>query len=801
MSIFEELAVKLSLDSAEFSNGIGKAVGDLNKGFLDLGNTVNMAVGGAMIGAGVAVGGFLVSSVQAAAEAEKSQAQLAAVIQSTGGAAGMTADAVNKLASGFSTMTPFEDDAIVAGENMLLTFTNIGKDVFPATTETMLDMSTALGQDMKSSAMQLGKALNDPVKGVTALQRVGVTFTDSQKAMIEKMVETGDVAGAQKVILAELNREFGGSAAAAGKTFAGSMEILKNAFGNLQEEIGGKLLPILTPLIQQFAKMASDIIPVVAEKMQFVIDKVLGLYNAFQSGGIDGVITDLKNNFGSFGETVGTVVQFVKDHFEEIKGAFIGIGAALAAAGIVAAVVGIAAAIMNPITLIIAAAALLGAAWAGNWGGIQEKTAAVIAFVQPLFQAFITNMQAIWQGLQPVFRAVGTVINAVIGALAPVFQDLFKQVQGGFVNINPLINAFKTLWTALQPVISAVANVLGVILVAAIGYLSAIIGGLVNAIQPWVTMIVGIVTGFVTMLTGYINVIVGLFTGDMDKVRTGGEQIFSGLKTVVESLITGMVNTVKALISGFVTAFIRFFSGLGVNIAQIVNAMKASVISVINNLAQEAVGLITQFSRNFIVPIVTLPTTVQNLFTTLLANVESALKKLVQSGANLASDFVNNFITPITSMPGRVLDSLSSLVRSIISKLASLPGEAESVGIRMMQGLQDGINSMIFAVIQTVSNFSTDIINKIKALLGISSPSKVMNGIGVNIGEGLIGGIISSIPAIKTAMSGVSAVIQGGFSTEVQSRPASQDRNYAFYAPVYFNSTDDAIVSIQGRAY
>jgi phage-related protein len=519
------------------------------------------------------------------------QAQLAAVIKSTGGAAGMTAEAVNGLANGLSAMTPFEDDAIVAGENMLLTFTNIGKDVFPATTETMLDMSQALGQDMKSSAMQLGKALNDPVKGVTALQRVGVTFTEEQKKMIEKMVETGDVAGAQKVILAELNKEFGGSAVAAGKTFAGSMEILKNTFGNLQEEIGGKLLPVLTPLIQQFAKMASDIIPVVAENMQFVIDKVLGLYNAFQSGGIDGVIADLKKNFGSFGETVGTVVQFVKDHFEEIKGALIGIGTVLAAAGIVAAVVGIAAAIMNPITLIIAAAALLGAAWAGNWGGIQEKTAAVIAFVQPLFQAFITNMQAIWQGLQPVFQAVGTVINAVIGALTPVFQDLFKQVQGGFVNLNPLINAFKTLWTALQPVISAVANVLGVVLVAAVGILSGVIGGLVNAIQPWITMIVGIVTGFVTMLTGYVNVIVGLFTGNMDLARTGSQQVFSGLNTIVTSIITGMVNTVKALISGFVTTFLGFFTKLGVDLNGTVTGIVANVVKWFSELPGKMVDV------------------------------------------------------------------------------------------------------------------------------------------------------------------------------------------------------------------
>ena len=701
MALLEELLVKLSLDDAGFASGIEKSMGSLSKGFMDLGNTVNMAVGGALLGAGAAVGGFLATSISAAADAEKVQAQLAAVIQSTGGAAGMTASAVNDLANGLSKMTPFEDDAIVAGENMLLTFTNIGKDVFPATTETMLDMSQALGQDMKSSAMQLGKALNDPVNGVTALTRVGVTFTDEQKNMIKQMVATGDVAGAQKVILAELNKEFGGSAQAAGKTFAGSLEILKNTFGNLQEEVGGKLLPILTPLIQQFAKMAQDIIPVVAEKMQFVIDKVLALYGAFQEGGIGGFIESLKTNFGEAGTVIGTVVQFITDHIEEVKGAIAGIGVALAAAGIVAAVVGIAAAIANPITLIVGLAALLGAAWAGNWGGIRD-----------------TLMNA-WNAMQPVIEAVRTVITAVINALTPIFQNLFTQVQGGFVNLEPLMKAFGALWVALQPVIENIARVA----VVAIGIAYSALGGIINAIQPFVTMIVGIVTGMVTILTGIINVLVGVFTGNFTLIRTGVEQIIGGMRTVVESYISGMINTVVAFVSGFVETFLGYFSAMGVDVVKIVPKM---------------------------------------------------VDKIVKSFSNLGS--------------------------SVIQQLINLPNDFTDIGISLMQGLINGINSMVLMVITTISGVSELIVSAIKQLLGISSPSKVMRGVGVNIGQGLVGGIMASIPAIQDAMSNVGTTINQGFG-DVQARSMNQSSNYAFYAPVYMNSMEDITTAIQGRSY
>src|SRR5690348_10210996 len=171
-------------------------------------------------------------------QAQASMAQTVAVLKSTHDASGETAQAVADLATQYSHLTLFSDDTVQAAENMLLTFTNIGHNIFPQATKTVLDMSQALGQDTKSSAIQLGKALNDPIQGITALQRVGVTFTDSQKALIKSLVDSGNTAGAQKVILQELQREFGGSAEAAGKTFPGQLQILKQSLDDVKQKIG-----------------------------------------------------------------------------------------------------------------------------------------------------------------------------------------------------------------------------------------------------------------------------------------------------------------------------------------------------------------------------------------------------------------------------------------------------------------------------------------------------------------------------------------------------------------------------------
>lgn len=209
-----------------------------------------LVVGTAAAAVGIgALGAVLKSSVDDAMAAEEAAAQLNATIKSTKGIAGMTAKAVNEQALAFSKLTRFEDDEIAANSAVMLTFTSIGKDIFPRATAASLDLATKFKMQLQPATVMIGKALNDPIKGLTALGKAGVQFTEKQKAMIKAMVEAGDVAGAQKLILAELETQIGGSAEAAGKTAAGQWDIFKNAIGNVKEEIGGALIPVLQKLI------------------------------------------------------------------------------------------------------------------------------------------------------------------------------------------------------------------------------------------------------------------------------------------------------------------------------------------------------------------------------------------------------------------------------------------------------------------------------------------------------------------------------------------------------------------------
>lgn len=249
------LAIQIVADAAKAKKVLAETGSDVeNLGEQTSGMGKAMAAGAAAGVAGLVALG--VGAFNAAAESAKIGRETERVIRTTGAAAWTSADQVGDLAQAISDKTGADDEAIQSGSNLLLTFTNIhnevgaGNDIFDQATQAALDMSTALGSDMSSASIQLGKALNDPIKGVTALSKAGVSFTQQQRDQIKAMVAVGDVLGAQKIVLQEVQKEFGGAAEAAGTP----LDKLRVTLGNFQEDVGAKLIPA----VDAFASFMGD---------------------------------------------------------------------------------------------------------------------------------------------------------------------------------------------------------------------------------------------------------------------------------------------------------------------------------------------------------------------------------------------------------------------------------------------------------------------------------------------------------------------------------------------------------------
>lgn len=244
------LRVRISADLADIKSGLAVLRGELTKVKRESDRArpdmdswskglakVRTQLAG--LGIGVGIGLLLREMVKSTAEADAAVAQLDARLKSTQGAAGLARGELIEMANALQKVTTFSDEAVINAEALLLSFTRVGREVFPRALKSALDLSVGLGQDLQTSIVTLGKALNDPIKGITSLSRAGVQFTASQKEMIKSLVASGETVKAQTLILAELETQFGGSAKAARETFGGAIEGAKNALGELLEGDSG----------------------------------------------------------------------------------------------------------------------------------------------------------------------------------------------------------------------------------------------------------------------------------------------------------------------------------------------------------------------------------------------------------------------------------------------------------------------------------------------------------------------------------------------------------------------------------
>ena len=240
------------------ANKFDRTLGGMNR---TLGQTAtNLGRIGA-IGFGVLTAN-VVAGIATIARLEEVTTATNAVIESTGGVAGQTAEDIRNLAEKYETLNATMDDKVIqSAENVLLTFTKITEDGFEPALEAALNLNQALGggeEGLQGNIILVGKALNDPIRGLTALRRVGVSFTRAQEDQIRALTEANDLYGAQQVILEELEVEFGGQFAAAGDTATARFARFKDAIEDAQVALAGALLPALEKVGARLTDLLAD---------------------------------------------------------------------------------------------------------------------------------------------------------------------------------------------------------------------------------------------------------------------------------------------------------------------------------------------------------------------------------------------------------------------------------------------------------------------------------------------------------------------------------------------------------------
>ena len=478
---------------------------DLGGTMKSVGAKMTLAGAGMTAGLTVPIVKFGQSAVAAFQESAAVAAQTDAVIKSTGGSAGVTAKEVETLSTKLSEMSGVDDEVVASAQNMLMTFTNVKDvggpmgDVFSDTTRLALDMSQALGTDAKSSAMMLGKALNDPTAGLSRLTRSGVVFTEQQKKQVEQLQKSGDTLGAQRVILDEVAKEFGGSAKAFGLSAAG--EGAKNAvkMENAMEELGGTINELLAPVLG------------------FIADKFSAVATWFSK--LPG----------------------------PIKGVIVGLVALVAAAGPVLIIAGSLAvaigAITAPIAIaigVIAALIAIGILLAANWDTVMTALRPVFDFLKGLFIPVWEALKQVWT--DSILPALKDLWNAV-KALWPVLKILLV------VALGPIVAAFFLLMKAL-PVVIKVLGVLIRIVAAVIRVVAELVGWIAERVIGAFTSAWNTAQGVFEKLKSGFDAVRDFAVGVWDAIGNAFDTVVDGIRAAWNATVGGFGFTIPSWVPG-----------------------------------------------------------------------------------------------------------------------------------------------------------------------------------------------------------------------------------------------------------
>lgn len=320
---------------------------DLNKGSGMLGSFASGAVRTlAPVAAALGAAFGARSTLRSAQTQIAAERKLQGVLEATGGAAGLSAQQIAEYASELQSVTNFGDEATIAAAGVLATFKDIKGDNFKTTLALAQDLAATLGGDLKAATLQLGKALNNPAKGYSALAEAGVSFTEQQIEQIKALQASGDLLGAQEIILKELQSEVGGVA----RNMADPLTQAMGVVGDLAENFGFMLLP--------------------------AVNAVSGAVR-----GLLGPATGARATFEAIGQRIGAVVQSVIDFLRANQQTIATIGKFIAIAG------GAAAAIVGITTVATTAGPVLGAAFMVAMGPVGLITAAVVGLGAAIVQA------------------------------------------------------------------------------------------------------------------------------------------------------------------------------------------------------------------------------------------------------------------------------------------------------------------------------------------------------------------------------------------------------------------------------
>ena len=479
------MAIKLPVVSTFDATGLKQAEGAL-KGFGSSLAKIGAAVGAAF--AVRAISNFAKEAVLAAEGVQQANNRIAAIAKSTALFGSETESVTNrmiKFAEAQEMRLAVDAEVIKGVQGQLLTFKALGASadeaggIFDRTTEAAFNMAAAGFGSAESNAIQLGKALEDPVRGLTALRRSGTTFTADQQELIKTLVESGNLLGAQELILGELESQYGGVAEAT----ANASTKIGLAFDNIKEQAGGVLLPIFAELVQGLMPVTEAIGAELGTTLEALSPVLMDIAKM-----IPGLLTAFTPLIPVIGQLAVLFFQMV----EKLLPVFVELFNML-------------------LPIIVQLAPII--------------ADALLVALDALIPVFMTLVEA----LMPIVEALLPVFATLITALAPI---IVKVIDAFMPLLDLILPILIDLIEMLVPILVVAAEILSILLVNAVTYLTDAFANFMEFLEPFTKVFEDTFGGIKEFFFGIINGLIGMWEGFANSIINGVNFVIRALNRI-----------------------------------------------------------------------------------------------------------------------------------------------------------------------------------------------------------------------------------------------------------------------------
>lgn len=255
------MIVTLAMNASKYGAGLKKAAGQTTSFGQFASKSFNL-LRGAFIGMTLAALRYIPVLAQMGAESRKADIQIKFMLENMQGVGVATDKTVKRMAAyadQVNRATGIDDEQVKAVQRKLLVFKTLRKTAdelggtFDRTTKAAIDLAAGGFGNMEANAIKLGRILQDPTRNLNALNRAGITFTETEKRKIKQLQESGKLYEAQNLILKSIEDRVLGLAEKSATPF----EKLTAQFNQIGDAIGEAMLPNLEKMNTEVSKWLS----------------------------------------------------------------------------------------------------------------------------------------------------------------------------------------------------------------------------------------------------------------------------------------------------------------------------------------------------------------------------------------------------------------------------------------------------------------------------------------------------------------------------------------------------------------